>query len=409
MSAVADAVIIGGGIQGLSVAWHLLRRRPGLRVVVLERLAATATQATGQAAALLTRLRSDRAVIPLVAATYGAIADLGVALGAPLPLHRVGTLHAAATPATARAVGQLAEIAVAEGLTATRPAAAEVARRLPWLDVGALTDWLAVPDEGFIDPYLLADAYARAARRGGADIRTGVAVDRLLTEGGRIVGVATANGTIATPVAIVAAGVWANRLTQPLGAALAMAPVRSQYWITEPALCFPADAPVAILADARAYARPELGALLFGLREQAAASADARSLGEDLGGYAFADDPFGWQALEEGAPALARLAPALPAAGIRHHVAGFSTYTPDGRCLAGVLPTPRGLLVASGCCGAGIATSGGIGEALAALAVGETPAVDITPFAADRFGAVDPDQPAFRRRCAAARAGKTAG
>lgn len=188
-----------------------------------------------------------------------------------------------------------------------------------------------------------------------------------------------------------------------------MAPVRSQYWLTEADPIFPRHQPAVILPDARAYTRPELGALLFGLREHASVSLDARELPLDISGYAFADDPNGWRSLEDGAPALRMFLPALDRLRNRSYVVGCSTYTPDGLFLLGEAPGITGLLMASGCCGAGIAVSGGLGDAVASLALGEEPTCDITPFRLDRFGAVDPFAPAFRARCGDARARKTAG
>jgi 4-methylaminobutanoate oxidase (formaldehyde-forming) len=90
-------------------------------------------------------------------------------------------------------------------------------------------------------------------------------------------------------------------------------------------------------------------------------------------------------------------------------VAGLSTYTPDGLPLLGQVLGAPGLLVASGCCGAGIATSGGVGLALAGLAAGRPSPIDLSSFAPGRFGPLDPFEQAHRDRCARARSGKTSG
>ena len=132
-------------------------------------------------------------------------------------------------------------------------------------------------------------------------------------------------------------------------------------------------------------------------------------IGTTVGITAFADDPDGLATLEESSAALHRFAPALADVGIRTYVAGFSTYTPDGLPVFGAAPGIDGLLFAGGCSGAGIAISGGVGEAIAALALGQRPEIDIDAFRLDRFGAVDPFDPAFRARCAAARSKKREG
>ena len=136
---------------------------------------------------------------------------------------------------------------------------------------------------------------------------------------------------------------------------------------------------------------------------------DPWELPEDIDGLHLDNAPESWDTLLEGIPPLARYFPVIEQIGIAHHVAGLSTYTPDGMFVLGEAPGLEGLLVATGCSGAGIAASGGIGLALAQLAVGQTPSFDLAPHRVDRFGAVNPADPAFRQRCADARSMKRSG
>ncbi len=287
---------------------------------------------------------------------------------------------------------------------------AGAARLVPWLDPAAVTLAAHAPLDAYIDPYRLADAYGRAARRLGVRARGGVSVRGIRVADGRALGVDTDVGFIEAPVVVNAAGAWAATLAATAGVGLPQAPVRSQYWITEsrPDL-FPRDCPITILPDAGAYARPELGALLFGLRGGASFALDPAHLPEDSNGLLLDDSDDGWTTLEAGWPGLARFCPALEQVGLAHYVAGLSTYTLDGRFVLGPVAAVRGLLMATGCCGAGIAASGGIGAAIAALAAGEDSPIDLSGFAPDRHGPVDPFAPALRAACAAARSGKTAG
>lgn len=399
----ADAVIVGGGILGLSAAWHLTRSHAGMphagmRVLVLERNG-LATAATAQAAALMTSARPDAATAALVADTYAAIPRLEEETGESLDLNRVGTLHVAGTPATAAALA---------GMTGERLDGAAAVRLAPWLDADAVAAARFVPEDGYLDPARLANAYAHAARRRGAVIRTGVDVRRLTTAAGRVTGVETADrGHVSAPAVVLACGAWSNVLAATAGAGLPAAPVRSEYWITEraPRLC-PHTAPVTVLPDAGAYARPELGALLFGLRGATTLAADPRTLPDDTTGF-MAGDP--WETLAAGADRLMRLVPSVGALGIAHYIAGLSTYTPDGTFVVGAVPGVAGLAAVTGCCGAGIAASSGLGRAVAAVVQGQAPWVDLSPFDPGRFGTVDPFDPAFLSRCAAARSGKTSG
>lgn len=406
MTETADVVIVGGGIFGCSVAWHVARAEPRARVVIIERLSAHASQASSQAAGLLTCTRADPPTRALVARTYAAIDELSAELAEPLPIHTPGTLHVARSSAAKEELAKTSANAAALGLTVA-DLDDEAARRLvPWLAAGADDQILLVPDDGFIDPYALADAYARAARRRGAAIRCGIDVRHIVVSGGRARGIIHAQGRIDACCVVLAAGAWANRLAVPAGCPLPMAPVRSQYWITDADPLFPRRQPMVMLPDARAYTRPELGALLFGLREADTVSADPASLPDDANGWAFAGDPDGWESLAAGAAVLSAFCPAIDRTSIRRHIAGFSTYTPDGRFVLGAAPAVAGLFVVSGCCGAGIAASGGIGAAIAERALDLTPAVDLTPFRPDRFGSIDPLDPSFRARCAAARSRK---
>lgn len=405
----ADVAVVGAGVLGCSIAWHVMLRRPGTRVVVVDRQPAVVTQASAQAAGLLTRARTHAAVMALVARTYAAAGELADELDQPPPIRRNGTLSVASSAAAVGALDALAGAAASAGIGVERPDPRDLPGLVPWLNPRSVRSCAFMPGDAFVDPYLLADGYARAARQRGAVFRLGVDVLAIEAAAGRVGGVVTAAGTLQAPVVVLAAGAWANRLTLPLGFGLAMAPVRSHYWITQPDRRFPLGQPAVVMPDARAYARPELGALLFGLREPGGVSLDPGALPPDMAGYAFDDDPDGWRSLAAGAPALRDYCPAIDDVGIRGYVAGVSAYTPDGLFLAGAVPGTAGLYVAGGCCGAGVAASGGLGDMLAAMALGEEPDVDPAPFAPGRFGTVDPREPAFRALCVATRSGKAGG
>ncbi|MDS4069479.1 MAG: FAD-dependent oxidoreductase [Candidatus Competibacter sp.] len=402
----ADLAIVGGGIFGCSIAWHYARLGVG-RVILLER-DTLAFAATSLAAALLTRARAKTALMPLIAQTYDDIAELESEIGESLDLHRVGSLHVAASEARQQELRELVAIADAAGLPVERPTADEAVRRAPWLNPEGIAAAAFMPEDGFVDPYRLAMAYARAAKFHGAVLHQGVTVTDFRLRGDQITGVTTPQGVVHAGCVVDAAGAWANLLAARLGIGLPMAPVRSQYWITAPDPLFPPDHPLVILPDACAYSRPELGGLLFGLRESPSISFDPRQLPDDPSSFALGEDG-GWSSLVEGAPALRRFLPTLDRLEIAHHIAGLSTYTPDGSFVLGPAPETGGFLAATGCSGAGIAAAGGVGASIAALAAGRLSPFDLTPFRPDRFGNVDPFDPAFRQRCEWARSNKVSG
>lgn len=402
----ADLVIIGGGVFGLSIAYHYARLEVG-RVLLLERNALAAA-ATSRAAALLTRARAKTALMPLIAQTYADIALLETELGESLDLRQVGGLHLAASETRARELRELVIVAERAGLRVEWVSADEASRRVPWLNPEAVAAAAFMAEDAFIDPYRLAMAYARAARMYGASLRQRIAVRDLRQQGERITGVVTDQGVIYAGCVVDAAGAWANVLAARIGIGLPMVPVRSQYWITAPDPLFPRDHPMVIMPDASAYSRPELGGLLFGLRERQSISFDPCQLPDELSGFALGEEG-GWSSLEEDAPRLRRFLPALDQLKIASHISGLSTYTPDGLFVLGPAPGLQGFLAATGCSGAGIAAVGGVGLGVARLAAGLPSPFDLTPFRVDRFGPVDPLSPAFRQRCEQARSSKTSG
>ncbi|MBK8535055.1 MAG: FAD-binding oxidoreductase [Candidatus Competibacteraceae bacterium] len=404
--AQADLIIIGGGILGLSIAWHYARLSQG-KVVVLERNL-FAGAATSRAAALLTQARSKPALIPLVRQTYADIASLEQSLGESLDLRRVGSLHLAAAVNWERELQELADLNTLHGVALQWLPPGELPALVPWLHPDPVRVALFTPDDGYLDPYRLAQAYAHAARQQGAILLQNVAVRELLLAHGRVIGVRTTDGDYHAPQVVLAAGAWSAVLSSQAGFGIPSAPVRSQYWIAAPHPLVPRRHPFTIIPEARAYTRPEVGGLLFGLREAQSVSVDPRTVPDDLANLSFGDD-LGWESLSEGTALLERFLPALPELAIQSYITGPSTYTPDGLFVLGATPGVEGLLLATGCCGAGIAASGGIGRAVAALAADQTPPFDLSPFQPGRFGAVDPFDPMFRRRCEQARSGKVSG
>jgi len=401
----AEVVIIGGGILGLATAWHLAQRAPGVRVCLLERHQ-LASGATAQAAGLLTRDRADPVTAALVRDTYGAIPRLEQQLGQSLDLNRCGTLHLAHSAAGTATLTAIATRATAAREPWQRLSGPEAVRLAPWLEGSPISAAVLMAADGLIDPTRLALAYAAAARAGGVELRLGVTVRGLALAQGRVVGVETDQGRVSAPTVVLAGGAAALALAAAAGITVPAAPVQSEYWISQRTPSSARERPVTVLPEAGAYLRPEVGALLLGLRGVGSRQLDPRQL--DAPGAAGAgNDP--WATLSDNHQRLLQLLPCLGELGLAHYVAGWSTYTPDGRFVLGPAAEVAGVIVLSGCCGAGIAASSGLGRAAAALALGQSPGLDLTDFAPGRFGAVSPLDPAFRARCAAARSHKTGG
>ncbi|MEQ8220577.1 MAG: FAD-binding oxidoreductase [Arenibacter sp.] len=402
-----DLVIIGGGIFGCAIAYYYSKNNPGKEVVLLERNELN-NAATSRAAALMTMVRSKRSYIPLTVETFKVAKEMEEELGETLDFKVVGMMHVAASDAKVKDLEELMEIAKEYNQEAYYITKEEAQKKTPWLKVDEALNIGFVPNEAYCDPYMLGTFFARCARRNGAKIRQGVEVLGLIHEGKDVKGVKTPEGEIFADTVVDAAGVWAPILAKEMGVGLPMAPVRSQYWITERADIFPTDSPMVLLPDAQAYARPEGGSLLFGIRESKSLVTSPKEVPKDITDFVFSADE-GMNDLFENGERLARFFPAFYDMGIKYYVAGFSGYTPDSQLVLGAVPETKGFIVASGCCGAGISVAGGVGLGIAEMASGRSNPMDFSEFEISRFGNINPFSEEWLNKCASARSNKVSG
>jgi 4-methylaminobutanoate oxidase (formaldehyde-forming) len=403
----ADVIVIGGGVLGGAVAFYLAKQNAG-RVIVLERHS-VAQGNSSLAAGLLTRGRFKPYLIPMVLETYQAIQEIEVIIGSSLGMRQTGCLYAAFSPVHQKEVRELVSVSSQMGLRTEWLDIIEASRRVPWLKLPRRAIAAFMPEDGYIDGYSLASGYIKAAKRLGVEIHEHTEVLSICKTGQRVTGVKTTKGDFSASLVIDSAGVWAGMLAYELGIGFPMAPVRSHYWITVEYPLFSPLQPFVILPDARAYARPESHRLLFGFRETQSVAVSPRDLPKKMNGYVFTQDPHGWESFLDGVPEFSKFFPLIEEIKISTYIKGLSNYTPDGNFVLGALPSLDGFLAATGCAGAGIAMSGGIGRLVAELATGRTPFVDAAPHRIDRFGSIDPCDPAWLQRCADARSAKITG
>lgn len=404
----ADVIIIGGGLLGTAAAYQLAKRGAG-RILLFERHD-IASQATSRAACLLTRARTKPAVMRMVQETYDCIAEIEALLGGSLEMQTVGSITISASEATEQGMEALQAAAEGFGIPVERIGRERVKELLPWIETASITGAIHMPTDAFIDSALLCNGYAKAARHCGVELRSRTAVREITHENGTVTGVVLADDSrVEAPVVIDAAGAWANLLSMPLGVGLPMTPVRSHFWITEqnPAV-FPAQEPFAVLPDARAFTRPDVGGLIIGIREPVCVGFDPHEMKDSIEYVDFSPDN-GWETLSQVAGLFEPFFPAIRDTGIAHYVAGPSCYVPDAMFVVGPSSRLKGFYAAAGCCGGGVACGGGIGRLVAEQVLGAEPFVDPAPFCPERFGEIDPFDPAFQKRCADARSNKKGG
>lgn len=400
-----DHVIVGGGIIGASIAYHLRCKDAG-SVLVLERNE-LASAASSRAAGLILQASAKATKTPLAKKTIDTIPILEDELGQPVGFHNVGCLRIAASSERAAELDIIAMDAAAWDIPMEWLDPDEVQRRVPWLNTETIQKTAFMLTDGYVDPYLLSMSYMQAAIARGAIVRPRTDVTDVVMDGDQVMGVMTDAGQIAAGSVIDACGAWAALFSARVGFPLPMAPVRSHYWISEPNPKYGAEHPMTVISDIGAYTRPEVGGLLVGVQETHSATFDARDLPDDPAAFSATNGEEHWDVLANAYDDLSQFFPDIEHARFSNYISGLSSYTPDGQIILGSVPGVSGFYVAAGDCGSGIALSAGMGDIVADLALGRNPFVDVAPFRVDRFGAVDPFGQEFRNRCAVARASKT--
>jgi glycine/D-amino acid oxidase-like deaminating enzyme len=377
----ADLVVIGAGALGLSTALHAALL--GRSVTVAERQTA-GSQASGRAAGLFKSVQADELRTGLALRSIAKAVSFGDWAGVQLEVNRSGSFLIARTDEHKAYLRTEAHQARSWGADVREARRGELADRLSYYhgDGRELTLWC--PQDAYIDePADLMRAYLAACELHGVEVLEAEAVTGIMLSGGRVTGVETGSRTISTAVVVDAAGAWARQVAELAGAQVAIAPVRHQLLITEPAAGLnPAD-PISRVADAAVYLRPARGGLMVGGFEAAPLPVDPRT---EPATFTTDDLPLDLAVLRKLAEQVAAEAPLAASVAVAEHRGGLFTMSPDGRFVAGPVPDVPGLWVASGCNGSGFSSSLAIGEALAGWICGSPGRLDIGMLSPARFG-----------------------
>ena len=381
MTDTARVVIIGGGIWGCSIAYHLARAGVS-EVLVLER-GELASGNTSQAAGLVGQLRASELMARSIMAVVDRLSRWQAEHGEDPGFRQVGSLKLALTDARVRELEAQVAQAQGWGLAVELIAPRDAQVRVPLLETKGVKACAWVPTDGYAEPYTLAMALARAARRLGVRMRTQTPATAITIDRGRVTGVETANGSIACETVVMAVGPWSELIGAALGLRFDTIPIRHQLWVTAPMDGIAREMPVVRVPDASVYLRPEVGGVLIGGFE----SAPKRFAMADLPAtFTIEETERDQRVLEELGAGLTRAFPALQAAPIIRGCAGLPTFTPDGNFLVGQVPSIRGLFAATGCNALGIAGSLLIGQWISELIVEGKPSADLSTQALTRFG-----------------------
>jgi sarcosine oxidase subunit beta len=363
-------VIIGGGVMGTSTAFHLAEA--GVGVVLLER-AELASGSTSRAAGGVRAQFSDELNIQIAQRSLAAFADFGRRPGWEIDFKQVGYLFVLSKQPDVDEFRRSVALQNQHGVPSHLLTAAQTRQACPLLEGEDIIAGAFSPTDGHVTPEAVVQGYAYGARAHGADIRVSCPALDITTRDGRVAGVVTEQGTIATETVICVAGAWSRGCAAMVGVELPVFPLRRQILFTEAVPGLDTDLPMTIDFASSFYFHREGPGLLMGMSDP----------NERPG--------FSVETSDDWIPRLMgivqRRAPRIAAAGIRGGWAGLYEMSPDHNAIIGESAAVSRFLYATGFSGHGFLQGPAVGEILRDLVLGRPTSVDIAPFSVERFDA----------------------
>ncbi|MGE3148417.1 MAG: FAD-dependent oxidoreductase [Pseudorhodoplanes sp.] len=368
----AQVVIIGGGVVGCSVAYHLVKL--GVRdVVLLERKQLT-SGTTWHAAGLVGQLRATINLTRLAQYTAELYAQLEAETGQATGFQQYGSLAIATHAERMEELRRGASMARCFGLEVREISAQDARGMWPLMNVEDVVGAVFLPKDGRTNPIDTTQAMAKGARNGGAQIFENVKVTGILQEGGRAVGVKTAEQDIRAEFVVNAAGMWSREIGNLCGVNIPLHAAEHFYIVTEPMAGLAPTVPILRDMDGEAYFKEDAGKLLVGWFEHTAKPWGMDGIPESFSFDQLPED------LEHIEPLLEKAmwrVPALERTGIQVFFNGPESFTPDDRYLLGEAPELKNFFVAAGFNSIGIQSAGGAGKVLAEWIVKGHPPMDL--------------------------------
>ena len=368
----ASVVIIGGGVAGCSIAYHLTKL--GVTdVVLLERRQLTCGT-TWHAAGLVGQLRATRNLTELAKYTADLYHSLEAETGQATGFRQNGSISVAKTAARLEELRRGVSMGRMFGLDMHELSPGEIRERWPLLKVDDLVGGIFIPKDGQTNPIDTTQALAKGAKQRGARIFENTKVDRIRVEAGRATGVETQEGFLKADTVILAGGMWSRDLAAAAGVAVPLHAAEHFYIVTEPIAGLPTGLPVLRVQDECAYYKEDAGKLLMGCFEPVAKPWGMKGISED---FCFDTLPEDHEHFEPILTDAINRVPVLADAGIALFFNGPESFTPDDRYYIGEAPEVRDLFVATGFNSVGIAASGGVGKVVAQWVVDRKPPMDL--------------------------------
>ena len=365
----ASAVVIGGGVMGVSIAFHLAEA--GARDVVLLERGALGSGSTVKAAGGVRAQFSDELNVRLAARSLELLGRFGQRPGQDIDLHRVGYLWLLDDAGDVGAFERAVALQNRHGVPSRMLDVDEALRLTRYVRADGLLAAAFSPDDGHCTPESVVLGYATAARRLGARLVTGCAVTDVRVSGGEVQSVLTDRGEIRTGTVVCAAGAWSADVGAMVGLDLPVVPLRRQVLVTGPMPDVPHDLPMTIDFSTSLYFHREGRGLLVGMSDP-----------DEQPGFRL-ERSDAW--LPRLAETVDRRAPGLLDAGIAGGWAGLYEVTPDANALVGEAREVSRFLYVTGFSGHGFLLGPVMGEVVRDLVLRQEPQFDVSPFDVERF------------------------
>ncbi|HEY8634130.1 MAG TPA: FAD-binding oxidoreductase [Candidatus Dormibacteraeota bacterium] len=365
----ADVVIAGGGIMGCALAYQLARRK--VDVVLLER-ETLGSQSTGKCAGGVRQQFSTEPNVRLQRMSVKMLEAFEQDTGHPADFHQIGYLFLFTQPQQVEDFRHNMDMWHRVGLTEARWVdPAEAAKMVPILNVDDVIGCTFCPTDGIASPNDVTSGYVSAARGLGARLKERVEVTGIDVASGRVQGVRTSAGDIATRMIVNCAGAWAASIGRLAGLEIPVLPYRRHIAVTGTFPALPRTTPMTVDFRTSLYFHPEGDGVLIGMSDRAEPSG-------------FVTD-VNWEFLEKMFEQAALRAPALAGAGVKTAWAGLYESTPDHQAILGPVGELEGFWCAAGFSGHGFMQAPAAALLLTELLLDHKSEIDISPFAFERF------------------------
>ena len=379
----AEVVVIGAGIVGCSVAYHLAKM--GWKdVVVLER-SAIVSGTTAHSAGLVTQLRHTRALTDISRYGVQLYQELKDETGLDTGFRQTGSISVARTQGRMDELRRMISMAKSFGVEMNEIGLDEAKQLWPLLSTEGLVGAVHLPYDGETVPDSTANALATGATRRGVQIIENTPVTNILTSGGAVSGVSTARGDIRCEVVVNCAGMWAREIGLRCGVSIPLHAADHAYFVTEPVPGASEDMPSLRDPDGYIYVRRypfEGGGILIGGFEPEGVPWGMDGIPDDFSLHMLNRDWSHYDILME--KAMDRV-PAIADAGVRIKLVGPESFTPDTRYIMGEAPELRNFFVAAGFNSSGVASAAGAGKAMAEWITEGEMTVDLSEVDISRF------------------------